>query len=134
MNKELDYLSERLSQQSIKPNWRDRAAFKKITEYIERVEFSTQYENKHLLRFMTWAFSQILYLKTEEIDVSPTLIKSIIWKIESILYTDHSAWSKTMAVDLYCKDPKGPTIEEHQKIIEKTVEDILILNLPVNDA
>lgn len=134
MNKELDYLSERLKQQSIKPNWRDRAAVKKITEYIEKVEFSTQYENKHLLRLMTWAFSQILHLKTEETDVNPTLIKSIIWKLESILHTDHSSWSKTIAVDLYCKDPKGPTIEEHQKTIEKTIKDVLMLNLPVNDA
>lgn len=134
MNKELDYLSERFRQQSIKPNWRDRAALKKITDYIEKVEFSSQYENKHLLRFMTWAFSQILYLKTEESDVNPILIKSIIWKLESILCTDHSAWSKTMAVDLYCKDPKGPTIEEHQKLIERTVKDVLMLNLPVNDA
>ena len=134
MNKELDYLSERLSQQSIKPNWRDRAAMKKITDYIEKVEFSTQYQNKHLHRFMSWAFSQILYLKTEELEVNPTLIKSIIWKLESILYTDHSAWTKTMAVDLYCKDPKGPTIEEHQKKIERTVKDVLMLNLPVNDA
>ena len=61
MNKELDYLSERLSQQSIKPNWRDRAAMKKITDYIEKVEFSTQYQNKHLHRFMSWGiFSDTL--------------------------------------------------------------------------
>jgi hypothetical protein len=133
-NKELDYLSQRLSSGRINTNWRDRAALKSVGQHISNLEKLANYNNAHLIRFVTWTFVQLYMLKTKDGELSKEMFKSINWKIEEILNSDPSTWSKSMAVDLYCSNFKGPTIKEHQSIIEDSVEEVLLLNRTPNDS
>lgn len=133
-NKEIEYLSQRLSSGRINTNWRDRAALKTIVDYISRLENATNYNNDHLIRFITWTFVQLYTLKTKNGELSGEVLRSIYWKIEEILNSDPTAWSKSMAVDLYCNNTEGPTIKEHQAVIEDSVKEVLLLNRSFNDA
>ncbi len=124
--KSLDHLTYRLKQDHINPSHRDLAALNEIIKYINYTEAIDSERNKFLYRFVTWAFAQVFALRI--VDRQPTasfFVHSVISKIEQIIRTDRSMWEQTLAVDLFCMNPDGDSVEEHQGFIRQLVEGII---------
>jgi len=126
IHKSLDHLTYRLKQNSIKPSSRDREHLNNIIKYLNYNEAIDDYRNRFLYRFVTWAFVQVFALRIGDNKVtSDFIVKRVISKIDQIAQTDKSMWEQTLAVDLYCMNPDGDSIQEHEDFIRQLIKTII---------
>ena len=122
----LDHLTYRLKQNSIKPSNRDREALNELIKQLNYNEAIEEHRSMFLYRFVTWAFVQVFNLRIEENSVTlDFLVHRVISKINQIAQTDRSMWEETLAVDLFCMNPDGDSIQEHEMFIRELIEGII---------
>lgn len=122
----LDHLTYRLKQNSIKPSNRDREALNELIKQLNHNETIEEHRSRFLYRFVTWAFVQVFNLRIGNNKVTlDFLVHSVISKIDQIAQTDKSMWEQTLAVDLFCMNPNGDSIQEHEGFIKKLIDSII---------
>jgi len=126
IHKNIEHLTYRLKQNSIKPSSRDREALNNIIRHLNYNETIDDYRNRFLYRFVTWAFVQVFALRIGDNKVtSDFIVKRVISKIDEIAQTDKSMWEQNLAVDLYCMNPYGDSIQEHENFIKELIKTII---------
>jgi len=129
----LDHLTYRLKQNSIKPSNKDRQALNELIKQLNHNEVIEEYRSRFLYRFVTWAFVQVFNLRIGDNKVTlDFLVHSVISKIDQIAQTDKSMWEQTLAVDLFCMNPNGDSIQEHEGFIKQLIDSIIKNNTRPN--
>ena len=122
----LDHLTYRLKQKNITPSNKDRQALNDLIKQLNYNEAIDQHRNKFLYRFATWAFAQVFNLRIGDNNVTiDFIIHRVISKMDQIARTDRSMWEQSLAVDLFCMNPNGDSIPEHEIFIRNLVEGII---------
>tara|TARA_X000001382_G_scaffold58104_1_gene39743 strand:+ start:3413 stop:3862 length:450 start_codon:yes stop_codon:yes gene_type:complete len=122
----LDHLTYRLKQKNITPSNKDRQSLNELIKQLNYNEAIDQHRNKFLYRFATWAFAQIFHIRIGDNKVTiDFIIHRVISKMDQIARTDRSMWEQSLAVDLFCMNPKGDSILEHEIFIRNLVEEII---------
>jgi hypothetical protein len=130
--KGIDYLKQRFLLDRISLGWRDRESLNNIVQYVQELEFKQEVDNKYIIRSMTWTFLQVLTLKMQDRELSPLLVREVLWKMEEILNTPVSRWKNELAIELMGLKEDSSSIKAKVNDMDNLVRDVIRFNTRSN--